>query len=79
MEIFRSMLHVILPFSTFFLTEFCSFRYCLKDRFTLHKLAAKVSLTSKMMTSQAIEEAWIRTGGYRRLRAARGRMGKYGK
>ena len=37
MEIFRSMLHGLLPFPLVFL-------YGLKDLFTLHKLADKVAL-----------------------------------
>ena len=41
------MLHGFLPFSPFFSTELSSFRYCLKDLFTLHKLATKVSFTIK--------------------------------
>ena len=44
MEIFRSMLHGLLPFSQVFFTELCSFWYGLKDLFTLHKLADKVVL-----------------------------------
>ena len=47
MEIFRSMLHGFLPLSPVSLTELCSFWYGLKDFFTLHKLAAKLSLTIK--------------------------------
>ena len=47
-------------FSPVSLTESCSFLYGLKDLFTLHKLADKVSLTIKQMTSQAAEETWIR-------------------
>jgi len=35
---------VFLPFSLVSLTELCSFRYGLKDLFTLHKLADKVGL-----------------------------------
>ena len=44
MEIFRSMLHGLLPFSAVFLTELCSFWYGLKYLFTLHKLADKIVL-----------------------------------
>ena len=44
MEIFRSMLHGFLPFSSVSLTELCSFWDGLKDLFTLHKLADKVVL-----------------------------------
>ena len=40
--IFKSMLHGFLPFSLVSLNELCSFWYCLKDFFTLHKLADKV-------------------------------------
>ena len=48
MEIFRSMLHVFfLPFSPVSLTELCSFWDGLKDLFTLHKSAEKLSLTIK--------------------------------
>ena len=56
MEIFRSMLHGLLPFSPVFFTELCSFWYGLKDLFTLHKLADKVVLDYlKLMMSQAVE------------------------
>ena len=44
MEIFKSMLHGLLPFSPVSLTESCSFWYGLKDLFTLYKLADKVVL-----------------------------------
>ena len=44
MEIFRSMSHGFLLLSLVSLTELCSFRYGLKDLFTLHKLAKKVAL-----------------------------------
>ena len=44
MEIYRSILHDILPFSLVSLTELCSFFYGLKDLFTLHKLADRVGL-----------------------------------
>ena len=44
MEIFRSMLDGFCPFSPVSLTELCSFWNCLKDLFTLHKLADKVAL-----------------------------------
>ena len=47
MEIFRSMLHVFLPLSPVSLTELCSFWYGLKNLFTLHKFATKLSLTVK--------------------------------
>ena len=40
--IFISMLHGFLPFSLVSLNELCSFWFCLKDFFTLHKLADKV-------------------------------------
>ena len=43
-EIFRSMLHGFSPFSSVSLIESCLFWYGLKDLFTLHKLADKVSL-----------------------------------
>ena len=43
-ELFRSMLHGLLPFSLFSLTESCSFWYGLKDLFNLHRLASKVVL-----------------------------------
>ena len=39
MEILRSMLHGVLPFSPVSLTKLCSFCYGLKDLFTLRKLA----------------------------------------
>ena len=45
--IFRSMVHGFLPFSPVSLTELCSFWYCLKDFFTLHKLADKVVLDNQ--------------------------------
>ena len=44
MEIYRSILHGLLPFSLVSLTELCSFWYSSKDLFTLHKLADKVGL-----------------------------------
>jgi len=44
MEIYRSILHGVLPFSLVSLPELCSFWYSLKDLFTLHKLADKVGL-----------------------------------
>ena len=43
-EIFRSMLHGLLPFSLFSLTESRSLWYGLKDLFNLHRLAKKVVL-----------------------------------
>ena len=54
---------VFLPFSPVSLTELCSFWYGLKDLFTLHALADKVALVHRLMTSQAVEGTWIRTGG----------------
>ena len=47
MEIFRSMLHDILPFYLVSLTELCSFWYGLKDLSTLHRLAHKVILENQ--------------------------------
>ena len=48
MEIFRSMLHDIFPFSLVSLqTELGSFRYGLKDLSTLHRLAHKVILENQ--------------------------------
>ena len=44
MEIYRSILHGVFPFSPVSLTELCSFWYGLKDLFTLHKLEDKVGL-----------------------------------
>ena len=44
MEIFRSMSHGFLLLSPVSLTKLCSFRYGLKDLFTLHKLVDKVVL-----------------------------------
>ena len=44
MGIFRSMLHGFLPFSLVSLTELCSFRYGLKDLFTLQNSADNVVL-----------------------------------
>ena len=44
MEIFRSMTGGLLLLSPVSLTELCSFRYGLKDLFTLHRLAKKVVL-----------------------------------
>ena len=46
MEIFRSILHVFLPFSPVSFTKLCSFWHALKDLFTLHTLADKVVLDS---------------------------------
>ena len=54
---------VFLPFSPVSLTELCSFWYGLKDVFTLHALGDKVALVHRLMTSQAVEGTWIRTGG----------------
>ena len=64
MVIFRSMLHVFLPFSPVSLTELCSFWYGLKDLFTLHKFAEKVVTSGRKDVDP-----------HRRLRAAQGRMG----
>ena len=47
MEIFRSMTGGLLLLSPVSLTELCSFRYGLKDLFTLHTLADKVVLEHK--------------------------------
>ena len=47
LAIFGSVLHGFLPFSPVSLTELCSFRYGLKDLFTLHTLADKVVLEHK--------------------------------
>ena len=47
MDIFRSMSHGFLLLSPVSLTQLYSFWYGLKDLFTLHKLADKVSLTVK--------------------------------
>ena len=44
MAIFRSMSHGFLLLSPVSLTDLCSFRYGLKDLFTLHKLVDKVVL-----------------------------------
>ena len=41
-QILRSMLHGVLPFSLTSLTELCSFWYSLKNLFPLHKLEDKV-------------------------------------
>ena len=53
------MLHGFLPFSPVCLTKLTSLWFGLKDLFTLQKL----SLTVKLMTAQAVEGTWIRTGG----------------
>ena len=71
MEIFRSMFHGFLPFSPFFLTELCSFRYWLKDLFTLHNFATKVSLTIK---NDDVTSDRKGMDPYGRLWAARGRL-----
>ena len=59
---------VFLPSSPVSLTELYSFWYGLKDLFTLHKLADKLSLTIKTDGVKSIEGTWICT-------ATRGRMG----
>lgn len=71
MGIFRSMFHGFLPFSPFFLTELCSFRYWLKDLFTLHNFATKVSLTIK---NDDVTSDRRGMDSYGRLWAARGRL-----
>ena len=63
---FQGNVSWFLPFSPVSLTELCSTWYGLKDLFTPQKLADKVVLG--LMTSQAVEWTWIRTGGYGRLR-----------
>ena len=50
MEIYKSILHVFLPFSPVSLTELCSLSYGLKDLFTLHKLVDKVDLETDDVT-----------------------------
>ena len=64
MGIFRPTLLSVLPFSWASLTELCSFWYGLKDLFLLHKLDEML----KLITSQAVEGMWIRTGGYGQFR-----------
>ena len=44
MAIFRSTLHVFVPFSPVSLAELCSFWYGLKVLFTLHTVVDKVVL-----------------------------------
>ena len=70
--IFRSMLHGFLPFSPVSLTELCSFWYCLKDFFTLHKLAEKLSLTIK---TDDVTSSRREVDPHGRLLAAPGLMG----
>ena len=56
------------PFAPVFFTELCSFWYGLKDFFPLHKSVDKAVLDHlKLMSLQAVERTWIRTGGYGRL------------
>ena len=62
---------VFLPFSPFFLIELCSFRYWLKDLFTLHNFATKVSLTIK---NDDVTSDRRGMDPYGRLWAARGRL-----
>ena len=64
MEIFRLMLHGLLPFSLVSLTELGSFWCGLKDLFTLHRLVDKVILDNQ----KDMDPHW-------RLRAAQGQMG----
>ena len=66
---------VFCAFSPFFLTELCSFWYWLKDLFTLHKLAAKVSLTIK---NDDVASDRRGMDPYGRLRAVTGGYGRLG-
>ena len=61
---FRPTLLGFLPFSWALLTKLRSFWYGLKDLFLLHKLDEML----KLITSQAVERMWIRTGGYGQFR-----------
>ena len=65
------MFHGFLPFSPLFLTELCSFRYWLKDLFTLHNFATKVSLTIK---NDDVTSDRRGMDPYGQLWAARGRL-----
>ena len=58
MEIFRSMSHGFCPFSSVSLTELYSFWYGLKDLFTLHKLADKV--TNNRTTTEVIMNSTLK-------------------
>ena len=64
-----------LPFSPFFLTVLCSFWYCLIDRFTLHKLGPKVSLTIK---NDDVTSDRRGVDPHGRLRAVTGGYGRLG-
>ena len=72
MEIFRSMSRGFLLLSPVPLTELCSFWYGLKDLFTLHKLAKKVSSTVK---TDDVTKGRKDLDPHGRLRAVQGRMG----
>ena len=71
MEIYRSILHGFLPFSTMSLTEWCSFWYGLKDLFTLHKLAALTIKTDDVTRGRKDMDL------HGQLRAVQGRMGYF--
>ena len=73
MQILGSTLHSSLSFSPVFLTESNLFWYCLKDLFPPHRLGStSCPWPFKLMTSQVLEESWIRTGGYGRFRGDMG-------
>ena len=72
MEIFGSMSRGFLLLSPLSLTELCSFWYGLKDLFTLHKLAHKLSLTVK---TDDVTKGRKDVDPHGRLEAFQGRMG----
>ena len=72
MEIFRSLSRGFLLLSPVSLTELCSFWYGLKDLFTLHKLAKKLSLTVK---TDDVTKGRKDLDLHGRLRVVQGRMG----
>ena len=64
---------LFLPFSSGSMTELCSFWYGLKDLFTLHKSAEKMSLTFRTDDVTVSGRKDVDAHGW--LRAAQGRMG----
>ena len=63
MAIFGSMLHGFFAFFSGVLDRIVLILVWFEDLFTLHALADKVALVHRLMTSQAVEGTWIRTGG----------------
>ena len=57
------MLHGFFAFFSGVLDRIVLILVWFEDLFTLHALADKVALVHRLMTSQAVEGTWIRTGG----------------